>query len=82
LAGLTKQAVSRRFKRGIGQYQYQVYLLALRKKHPERALYLAMPSESYQLLMGDELLAGLMSELQLKYLIFEPETQRIAQWIG
>ncbi len=67
------------FYKALGQYQ--VYLLALKRQHPDRALYLAMPGESYRLLVGDELLAGLLGELQLKYLIFEPETQRIAQWI-
>lgn len=67
------------FYKALGQYQ--IYILALKHKYPERILYLAMPKESYELLQTDDLLAEFLQELSLKYLIFEPETQQIVQWI-
>lgn len=67
------------FYKALGQYQ--IYMLALKHKYPERILYLAMPYESYQLLQTDDLLAEFLQELALNYLIFNPETQQIVQWI-
>jgi hypothetical protein len=62
--------------------QYQLYILALRNKYPNWILYLAIPNESYEILKSDDLLAEFLAELQIKYLIFEPETQKIVQWIN
>jgi XisH protein len=62
--------------------QYQLYILALKHKYPDWILYLAMPNESYQILKSDDLLAEFLEELKLKYIIFEPETQKILQWIN
>lgn len=67
------------FYKALGQYQ--IYLLALKAKFPTRTLYLAMPEESYLLLQSDDILADFLQELALKYLIFEPKTQQITQWI-
>ncbi len=67
------------FYKALGQYQ--IYLLALRHKFPERVLYLAIPYESYELLISDELLQEFLTELNLNYIIFEPETSQIKQWI-
>jgi hypothetical protein len=67
------------FYKALGQYQ--IYILALRHRYPERTLYLAMPDESYQLLQGDDLLAEFLQEIGLRYIIFEPETKQIVQWI-
>lgn len=67
------------FYKALGQYQ--IYLLALKAKFPAYTLYLAMPEESYQLLQSDDLLADFLHTLALKYLIFEPKTKQIKQWI-
>jgi hypothetical protein len=67
------------FYKALGQYQ--IYILALKHKFPERTLYLAMPNESYELLLSDELLQEFLVELNLNYIIFEPETSQIKQWI-
>ena len=62
--------------------QYQLYILALRNKYPDWILYLAMPNESYEILKSDDLLAEFLEELKIRYIIFEPQTQKIVQWIN
>lgn len=62
--------------------QYQLYFLALKKQEADRVLYLAMPKESYAILNSDELLAEFLKELNLKYIVFNPETKGIDQWIN
>ncbi len=42
------------FYKALGQYQ--LYILALRRRLPDTILYLSMPQESYQSLVKDELL--------------------------
>jgi XisH protein len=68
------------FYRALGQYQ--LYLLALQRRHPDTILYLAMPQESYESLIKDDLLAEFLDELGLKYIIFNPETEQIVKWIS
>ena len=66
------------FYKALGQYQ----LLALNRRLPDTVLYLAMPQESYESLIKDDLLAEFMEELSLKYIIFNPETKQIVKWIN
>ena len=61
--------------------QYQLYILALKHRFPDRVLYLAMPDESYELLRSDDLLAELIDELDLNYLIFNSKQKTITKWI-
>lgn len=68
------------FYKALGQYQ--LYILALRRQLPDTDLYLAMPHESYQSLIKDDLLAEFLLELSLKYIIFNPETAQIVRWIN
>lgn len=68
------------FYKALGQYQ--LYILALQRQLPDTVLYLAMPQESYQSLIKDDLLAEFMEELSLKYIIFEPESKHIVKWIS
>jgi XisH protein len=67
------------FYKALGQYQ--LYYLALNKRLPDTILYLAIPQESYEMLIKDDILAEFLEELSLKYIIFNPESQQIVQWI-
>ena len=57
-------------------------MLVLKRQLPDTILYLAMPQESYESLIKDDLLAEFLKELALKYIIFNPETKQIVQWIN
>jgi XisH protein len=68
------------FYKALGQYQ--LYYLALNKRLPDTVLYLAIPEESYAMLIKDDILAEFLEELALKYIIFNPESKQIVQWIS
>lgn len=67
------------FYGALGKYQF--YLLALRKKFPDRKLYLAMPEESYMTLTNDPLLEEFIDELDISFIIYNPNDEIITQWI-
>ncbi len=67
------------FYSALGKYQF--YLLALRKKFPDRKLYLAMPHESYAILTNDSLLEEFIDELDISFIIYNPNEEIITQWI-
>lgn len=62
--------------------KYQLYFLALKKRMPERVLYLAMPEESYNTLLSDDLLHEFIIELGLKIILFDPQEEKIVSWIN
>jgi hypothetical protein len=67
------------FYKALGQYQ--LYLLGLRKRFPGRVLYLAMPEDSYATLQSDDILAEFLLELELRFIVFDPDSQTITKWI-
>lgn len=67
------------FYKALGQYQ--LYVLGLKKRFPNRKLFLAMPEESYLTLLSDDILAEFLNELSLQIIIFDPKTSRIVKWI-
>jgi hypothetical protein len=62
--------------------QYQLYTLALKRQLPDTILYLAIPQESYESLLRDDLFAEFLTQLSLKFIIFDPDTKQIVQWIS
>jgi hypothetical protein len=62
--------------------KYQLYFLALKKRMPERVLYLAMPEESYNTLINDELLQEFINDLGLRLVLFDPSNKNILSWIN
>lgn len=61
--------------------KYQLYFLVLRKRLPDRKLFLAIPEESYKILTQDTLLEEFMTELELSFIIYNPDNETITQWI-
>lgn len=62
--------------------KYQLYFLALKRRMPERTLYLAMPEESYNTLITDDLLHEFVVELGLKFILFDPKNEKIVAWLS
>ncbi|MBK6947819.1 MAG: hypothetical protein IPH16_06960 [Haliscomenobacter sp.] len=44
-------------------------------------LFLAVPEESYLMLINDELLQEFIGELGIKFLLFDPIGEKIVSWI-
>ena len=61
--------------------KYQLYFLVLRKRLPDRKLFLAIPEESYKILTQETLLEEFITELELSFIIYNPDNETITQWI-
>ena len=61
--------------------QFFVYLMALKRKEPERALFLAVDEETYEDVFGEELGHALLKEYKLPMIIFDIQKEVIVKWI-
>ena len=61
--------------------QYEIYRLALRRKEPERRLYLAIPVDSAAELLNEVDALNLLEEVRIHLLVFDPQKESIEQWI-
>ncbi|MBW4633120.1 MAG: XisH family protein [Iphinoe sp. HA4291-MV1] len=61
--------------------QFINYRTALSREQPERELYLAVPSTTYETFFKLELVQIVIQSQNLKLLIYEPEQEVIERWI-
>ena len=61
--------------------QYLLYLPFLRAQEPDRRLYLAVPGEVWQNVFEEPIGQGLLTEYNLRSLVFDPLKEVILQWI-
>lgn len=61
--------------------QYQNYRSLLRHLKSERQVYLAIPRSVYAKEFGDEMIQAIITDQQIRLLVFDPETEEILQWI-
>jgi hypothetical protein len=54
--------------------------VALRRKQPNRILYLAVPSEVYREFFLIQFIQEVIAEHKLKLLVFEPSKQEVILW--
>lgn len=62
--------------------QCMSYRIALRAQEPERQLYLAVPSFTYEAFFNRPLAKETTQEAKIKLLIYDPEQEVIVQWIN
>jgi len=60
--------------------QFLSYRSALRKKQPERLLYLAISQDIYSDFFSNQFIQELIAEHQLKLVIFEAMKEEIVLW--
>lgn len=61
--------------------QYQVYRSFLRQIEPSRKIFLAVSLEKKEKIFSRESVKFLVGDLQIKLVIFNPETEEIVEWI-
>jgi hypothetical protein len=61
--------------------QYGVYRVVLAKRDPERALYLAVPDALRALLLDEMDFREILLAFQARLIFFDPEQERILEWI-
>jgi len=54
----------------------------LRKKEPERTLYLAVPEAAYKDFFSIDFIREGVEEDQVKLLVYEPDLKEIVRWIN
>jgi XisH protein len=64
------------FHTAVGQYMN--YRVNLEEYHPERQLFLAVPKNIFETFFASELARRSVQRLQIKLLIFDPETEVIS----
>lgn len=77
---LEKSSAISEFHTALGQFIN--YRAVLKRKEPERILYLAIPSFSYDTFFSLEFPQLMIRENQLKLIIFEPIEEVILTWIN
>ncbi len=63
------------FHTAVGQYMN--YRVNLEEYHPERQLFLAVPIDIFQTFFATELAMRSVNRLQIKLLIFDPQTEEL-----
>ena len=66
------------FYRIVGQYQ--VYQIALERNGLDFPLYLAMPEQLHNEIIGDAVLLQIIEQIKVKRIVVNIETEEIIQW--
>lgn len=68
------------FEKALGQYN--LYVLAIKEKEPDRTLFLAMPDDFYRDFMEDPFFQKIIQIYSLKIIIFSVPEEKILTWIN
>ncbi len=60
--------------------QYRAYIVALRMKQNERVMYLAIPTFAWKSLENKEIVQGLIIDLNIHLILFDPIDKIITSW--
>ena len=77
---LETSSIISEFNTGLGQFIN--YRAILKRKEPDRILYLAVPDLAYNTFFSLEFPQLIIQENNLKLMIFEPEEEVIVTWIN
>ncbi|HAC64926.1 MAG TPA: fatty-acid oxidation protein subunit alpha [Cyanothece sp. UBA12306] len=77
---LEKSSAISEFHTALGQFIN--YRAVLKRKAPDRTLFLAIPSFTYDTFFSLEFTQLMVTENQLKLIVFEPNQEVITQWIN
>jgi hypothetical protein len=67
-------------ERAVGQYG--IYRTLLKRVEPERELYLAIAQDVYQDFFQRPAIQEILSDQQIRLLVFEPQAEEVVQWIS
>lgn len=73
-----KESFISEFYEVLGQFLH--YRLALKEKHPQRLLFLAVPDEIYKTHFQLKFVQTIIKAYRLKYLVYDIETEEIIKW--
>lgn len=62
--------------------QFLSYRVALKKKYPQRILYLAIPDDAYKTHFTLKFVKAIIKAYRLKYLVYDVKKEEIIKWIN
>jgi hypothetical protein len=62
--------------------QYVVYRLLLDRLYPDKLLYFAVPDTVYLGILSEPIGQLVLAKLKMKVVVFDPNSERIIQWIS
>lgn len=68
------------FETALGQYE--IYRILLRRREPERELYLAVPDRAYRGFLARPFGQFIIEGANIKVIVFDEKTERIVKWIN
>lgn len=61
--------------------QYMLYERILERREPERALFLAIPIAAYKGVLDSAVGRLAVTDFHIRLIVFDPEKERVEQWI-
>ena len=61
--------------------QFINYKIALKREEPDRVLFLAVPSDTFETFFKYDLIAEIVTEHGLRIIVYNPKKEVIEQWI-
>jgi len=62
--------------------QYVLYRSVLSRQQPDRPLYLAVPRRVYDGILSEPLGQIVMIDLNVRFLVFDPDRREVVRWIS
>jgi hypothetical protein len=62
--------------------QFAIYREVLAEQQPERVLYMAVSRETHDAVLSDRFGRFIVARMRLRLIVFNPQAERIVQWIN
>jgi len=62
--------------------QYILYRVILARQHPDRPLFLSVSRKVYDGILSEELGRIVLTDLNVRVLVFDPTTRKVFRWIS
>ncbi|WP_341733398.1 XisH family protein [Microcoleus sp. EPA2] len=80
IKSFTSPSLVSELEKAVGQYN--IYRGFLRRLHPEKELYLAVPQQIYQTFFSRASIQIIVQDQEIKLIVFNSISQEIVEWIS
>jgi XisH protein. len=80
IKSFTSPSLVSELEKAVGQYN--IYRGFLRRQHPEREIYLAVPQQIYQGFFMRVSIQTIVQDQEIKLIVFNASSEEIVQWIS
>ncbi|NJK73050.1 MAG: fatty-acid synthase [Oscillatoriales cyanobacterium RU_3_3] len=80
IKSFTSPSLISELEKAVGQYN--IYRGFLRRLHPEKEIYLAVPQPIYQVFFSRASIQTIVEDQEIKLIVFNSSSEEIVQWIS